>query len=675
MKRPINRLHNLTTQQIGWFLIVALVPLIIMGTVALVLARDAITAEILNDLDYISDIRKHQISDFFAERRHHLLNVAQSGQLITHFHPAGRSTSHNTLLQSNPNLPTLIRQWGMRNLTLISLEGEVLSDLMVPEVVGLQLRGDFYRDSALSRSFEETVRTGTLSKPTHAYFEPYDRFTTFITAPVRDVNRLVGVVAAEIDIVRLNLLLTPRNRDSDQPSNGLLLASKDERGVSLLHLDWDLPTPSRECEQYRLDHLDELPMIRALNGEKGAGWNIDTACNPILVTWAPLEEINLGMTLFKTEAQALATVERLRTILFNTGSTAVLFALLLAFLVSLPLIRPLLQLTRVTRDIARGEPLQQALSRLPTHVRINEIRELSSSIGKMLITIDNHTQDLEEYQQNLEHHVYYRTTALKKSQKEAEQANRSKSDFLARMSHEIRTPLNAIVGLSDLLAETPLNERQRRYSKALTTSSHHLSELLNNILDFSKIEAEKFTLQETPFSLRELIDQISNIVQMEAEQKGLTFTSLIQPTIPSRLQSDPKVFRQILLNLLSNAIKYTQQGRIDLVLTLEIEGEHEVTLRIRVSDTGIGIPAAAQKGLFTAFTRHHDQYQDSPEGTGLGLAITHSLVAQMGERSGSNRAKRPEASSSFCYQCGLLERNQRHNRSSAPRPPTPITRS
>lgn len=623
------RLHNLTTQQIGWFLIVALVPLLIMGSAALLLAKEAITQEILRDLADISEIRKHQVEDYFAERQHHLLNLSQSAQLISESRLQQQPRYNpNHLLRINPTLPALIQQWGMKNLVMLSPQGVITADLLEPESVGLNLQDEFYQDAVLKRAHQQVMERHILSDPHHAYFEPYDRFTTFLAAPIRDGGRIIGVVAAEIDMSRLSRILAPSG--SNQNSSGMLLATGNESGVSLLHLDWEVPEPDQACRDYRRDHLDTLPMIQALQGESGAGWNIDTACEPILVTWRPLPQLNLGMTLFKTEDQALATVDQLRAILFQTGSVAVFFALLLAFFVSLPLIRPLLQLTQLTRNISQGKTLQTALEQLPQKVRINEIRELSDSIGKMLTTIDNHTQDLEEYQQNLEHHVYYRTAALKKSQKEAEAANRSKGEFLARMSHEIRTPLNGIVGLAELLNEIKLEPQQQRYVEALSTSSHHLSELLNNILDFSKIEANQFTLQEHPFSLKALIEQISTIVSMEADHKGLRFKSRVQPTIHDQLMGDPKVLRQVLLNLLSNAIKYTEQGRIDLVITLEIDGPQEITLRIRVSDSGRGIPAAAQERLFTAFHRHHEQEENGPEGTGLGLTITRSLVKQMG---------------------------------------------
>jgi signal transduction histidine kinase/CheY-like chemotaxis protein/HPt (histidine-containing phosphotransfer) domain-containing protein len=243
---------------------------------------------------------------------------------------------------------------------------------------------------------------------------------------------------------------------------------------------------------------------------------------------------------------------------------------------------------------------------------------------------------LQEANETLEARVEKRTAELAASREEALAAARAKAAFLATMSHEIRTPLNGVVGMSTLLAETPLNPEQRDYLETVRLSSDQLLAVINDILDFSKIESGKLELEVEPVSVRGAVEEACDIAAPRAREKGLELIIDIadhgDEAVPAAIQGDITRLRQVVINLVNNAVKFTSAGEVAVHVRQRSadDGQGRAVLEFRVTDTGIGIPSERKASLFEAFTQVDASTTRKYGGTGLGLAICKRLVELMG---------------------------------------------
>lgn len=310
---------------------------------------------------------------------------------------------------------------------------------------------------------------------------------------------------------------------------------------------------------------------------------------------------------------------------------------------------PLDHIKNVVHALARGRLNERVVQQnsnefLGLAEAINTMADyMEAAQADMQGHIDHAIEDLRETLETIE----IQNVELDLARKEALEASRVKSEFLANTSHEIRTPLNGILGFINLALKTELNEQQREYMETIRDSAQNLLTVINGILDFSKIESGKLTLDYAPLPIRQSVDEVLHILAPDAHEKNLELVNYVEANIPKNLLGDALRFKQVLSNLLTNAIKYSNSGNIVVDISILQRQETQITLKICVSDEGIGLSREEQDQLFSPFNQADSSITREHEGTGLGLAICKGLVERMHGEIGV--VSEPEKGSTFWF--------------------------
>ncbi len=333
------------------------------------------------------------------------------------------------------------------------------------------------------------------------------------------------------------------------------------------------------------------------------------------------------------ELVVLADITDLRADLYATlGWTALVALFAIAGGVAIAqvsishMIRPIGNLAAAMSEVGARQDFAR---RMPPSKRKDETAILGDAFNGMIDNIRERDDRIARHMETLEQTVEDRTRDYRLAKEEAENANAAKSDFLATMSHEIRTPMNGMMVMAEMLASADLSTRHRRYAEIISRSGASLLTIINDILDLSKIEAGKLDLETVPFSPERMVEDVASLFWEKARSKGLELAIRVAPETPELVLGDPTRLNQVITNLVNNALKFTDKGGVSVDLSASTTGER-ASLRIAVTDTGVGIEQHRINAIFEAFSQADQSTTRRFGGTGLGLTVCKRLVDAMG---------------------------------------------
>ena len=447
------------------------------------------------------------------------------------------------------------------------------------------------------------------------HMEPLLHDTPVITYATAfyDDNEFVGSVFLDVDVnyisTRLQMVQIPNSQFAVVSNTGdIIIPPRSSNEVQAQNLSNSTGAILNNTSPEFIRFIQALKQGLTLGAIQPHG----TTGKNVWIGYAPIESTNWIFVLMLPEEDVTQPLkDSMYNRLWLLGASALLLTTVIYWLINRSISKPLEHLTKTTSKMAEGK--------LEAHI----------SLGRVPREIGNLGQAFNRMGSNLQKHMQNQTEE-KAARIAAETSSKAKSEFLAKMSHEIRTPMNAIMGMAYLCQLTEMTPKQQDYLAKIQSAAENLLGIINDILDFSKIEAGRMTIEKIPYTMSEILNDLTSLVALKAEEKGLEVLFRVDPAVPECMVGDPLRISQILINLTSNALKFTEYGEIVVDISFQEQENKAPALHFSVRDTGIGMTEEQRLKLFQSFSQADDSTTRKYGGTGLGLAISKRLAELMG---------------------------------------------